>query len=230
MQKNYLYINDSNVDRDWAVVVLPEIYGLHKFIKSTVDKFANEFRVLSIAVDHLYSATGKAELFDYNTQSDQAIATMNQVTGEGFLQLLTETLDDIQKQYPNIKHFVVNGFCFGGRLAFLSGVDKRVSKIISYYGGGPHVSFYNDKGSVETLAKARGGDKTLSVLAFYGEEDGMIPASDRQKTKELLTDANISYQSNVFPTGHAFANFERASYNEAAANNAWVEVQKFLAG
>ncbi len=230
MNQPYIYFNDKNqTDKDRALVVLPEIFGMQPFITQTVDRLAKQFGVLGLGFDHLYVGTNKVQLYDYQTGGEAGIAAMQKVSGEKFLSLFSQTFDELQKQYPAIKHVIVLGFCFGGRLAFLTGRDKRVNKIISFYGGGPHTPFYAGMGSVEALTQVRHDDSSLQVLAFYGSQDQSISETDRNKTKQLFSTAHISYQEHVYDAPHAFANYDRQNYNEAAANQAWAEVTRFLA-
>ena len=206
MNFDYLYVSPKHLSgKNWAIIVLPEIFGIHPFIKQVTDNLASEHQVLALALDHLYAGTGKIELYDYETGHEQAFTAMNAVTGEKFLDLFTQTINQVRKLHPEIEHFVSLGFCFGGRLALLSGVHGGVSKIVSFYGGGPHAEFYRGKGSVEALANAR-AESDLDILAFYGEQDQMIPATDRVKTKDLLSKAHINYTEHIYNCGHAFAN------------------------
>ena len=151
--------------------------------------------------------------------------------GEDFIQLFTRALDDIQSEHSGIAEFIVVGFCFGGRLAWLSGVDKRVARIISFYGGQPHVAnYYEGKTPVEALIDAREGDHGLQVLGFYGGQDESIPAEDIGKTKELLAEADISYVEEVYQSaGHAYFNDARPErYNAEASKQSWQIIKDFL--
>ncbi len=229
MNKPYLYSNTKH-RATCAVIVLPEIFGITDFIKSVTDRFADEFSLPAFALDHFYSVTSKAEVFDYYGDYDRNVAIMNQMHGEDFYRLFQQALEDIQEEYPDITKFVVCGFCFGGRLAYLAGMDSRVTNILSFYGGQPHIAnYFEGKSPVEALAHTR-GDSQLEVLAFYGEQDESIPAQDRVKTKELLGAAKIGYTEKVYAdAGHAYFNDARTEkYNVEAAKDSWKVIQNFL--
>lgn len=229
MALDYIYVNSKNISgKDWAVVVLPEVFGLNKFIQKTVDDFASQFKVLALALDQMYVGSGVSKVYDYESGWPQIEPVMKKVTGEKFVELFKKTLDETQSRHSEIKKIVVCGFCFGGKLSFLAGVDPRVSKVISFYGGRSHDDFYHGKSVVQVLADERSGDESLAVLAFYGTEDQSISPNDREKTAQLLQDAGISYEAKEFNAGHAYANFERASYNQDASRKSWKIIKDFL--
>ena len=229
MNKPYLYANTTHIANK-AVIVLPEIFGITDFIRNTTDRFAEEFRLPAFTLDHFYSVTGKAEVFDYYGDYSRNMEVMNNMKGEDFYKLFQQGLGDIQVEYPGIIEFTVAGFCFGGRLAFLAGMDERVSKVISFYGGQPHMpNYYNGKSPIEALTDARAASN-LEVLAFYGGQDESIPATDRVKTKQILASANISYAERVYEqAGHAYFNDSRTErYNADAAKESWEVINHFI--
>ncbi len=229
MNKSYIYTNSSNKS-NMAVIILPEIFGVTDFIKRATDRFAKEFKLPVFALDHFYAVTGKCEVFDYAKDMDKGVEIMNRMTGDGFFEFFAKTLGEIQIEHPGITEFIVVGFCFGGRLAYLAGMDERVSKVVSFYGGQPHLpKYYEGKSPVEALILARGGN-ALQVLSFYGGQDESIPAEDRVKTKQLLGAAGIGYTEKVYgQAGHAYFNDSRPErYSAEAAAGSWVDIKKFL--
>jgi len=226
----HLYQSSKNPDQSVrAVVVLPEIFGMNKFITATTDRLAEELGVKAFALDHFFPVTGKSQVYSYDDH-DKPMQTMQQLTGQQFMDLFKASLDEISNNNPDIKEFVVVGFCFGGKLAFLAATDKRVSKVCSFYGSrSVDAGFYQDKSTVQALVDARREDSSLSVLGLFGESDPTIPPEARAETKKLLTEAQISYEEKVYDAGHAFMNFERANlYSEPAAKQAWADVTAFL--
>ena len=228
MNKSYIYTNSSNKSNK-AVIVLPEIFGITDFIKRTTDRFAEEFELPAFAIDHFYAVTGKVEIIEY-ADMQHGSAIKDRMTGDGFYEFFTKALDEIQAEYRNIKEFVVVGFCFGGRLAYLAGMDGRVNKVVSFYGGQPHLpNYYDGNSPVEALISAKGGSG-LQVLSFYGGQDESIPAEDRAKTKQLLGAAGIGYTEKVYgQAGHAYFNDSRPErYSAKAAEGSWVDIKKFI--
>ena len=124
---------------------------------------------------------------------------------------------------------MVIGFCFGGRLAYLGGLDERVKKIVSFYGAGAHQpEFYATHTPIEALCDARNNDSSLEVLSFYGNQDASIPSVDREKTSEALVAAHIHYQARGVDAGHAYFQQGRPNYNQAAAHQSQIVLSEFL--
>lgn len=218
----YTYVKDSGTAASWGIVVLPEIFGLNGFIKSTVDRLSEIHHVPVVALDHMYLGAGESKVYDYVADLELALKAMENVKGEDFVKLFSSTLDEVQVTHPSIKSFAVVGYCFGGKLAYLAGVDPRVACIVSYYGARPHTdSFYSTMTVIQALASARRGDTALRVSSFYGGIDGSITEEDRARSKSELALAGIQYEETVYAeAGHAFCNSERVDRYDAKASNA----------
>ena len=219
----YLYVSpDSNTSSQHAVIVLPEIYGLNDFVRSVADRAAQELGAIGVGLDHFYAVNGQENTIAYDEQ-EKGMTLMQAVTGEGFIELLGKTIDSIMMEYPMAKNITVLGFCFGGKLAYLSGVDKRVTTIVSFYGGASLApDFYQGKSAVRSLVDARKDDADLRVLGLFGEQDELIPLQDREAIHDTLSGAGINCEIRVLKAGHAFFNQDRADrYNASAAEVAW---------
>lgn len=207
---------------EWAIVVLPEIFGVNGFVSGTVERLVKAHAVPVCAIDFFFPVTGEHKVYDYVADREAAHGAMERVTNEAFNTYFKSELDRIQAEHPSVTKFAVVGFCFGGRLAYLTGLDSRVQKIISFYGG-------RAGECVALLAEAR-ARSSLRVLAFYGGQDASISLEDRDQTAHVLTEAGISYQAITYEeAGHAFMNQERTDrYHEASAQNATKELDAFL--
>ena len=232
MNLDYLYeSNNRNNSADTAIIVLPEIFGLTDFITSTADRFANEFNMPSFALDFFYQLTGVSNKFDYSADMQKGIELMQKMRGEDFLTIFNSATDEIGTIYPNLQNLIVCGFCFGGRLAYVSGLNDKVNKIISFYGAGANEPNYTQgRSCIEALSSKRANDSSLSVLSLYGGSDQSIPQEDRSKTKDLLTDASIHYKQVVYAdAGHAFFNNQRPQvYNAKASEQSWQTILEFI--
>ena len=224
------YQSTKNPDKsDRAVIVLPEIFGMNKFIISTTDRLAEELGVKAFALDHFFPVTGKSQVFSYDDH-EAPMGTMQQLSGRQFLDFFIASLDEVTQNNPEVKSFTVVGFCFGGKLAFLAGTDRRVTQIASFYGSrSVQGDFYEGKSVLEALTTSRASDSSLSVMGLFGASDPSLPAEAREETKKAFTAADISYQERVYDAGHAFMNYERTNMHSSEASKlAWADLVNFL--
>ena len=231
MNTNYIYRSklNSNYDESPAgIVVLPDIYGQTDYAKATVEDFADTFKKPTFLFDYFYCLSKSPSVFGEEDR-DSAHELMERMRGEDFVPAFSECLVEILADYPKIRNFIVVGFCFGGRLAYLSGIEPGVFKIVSFYGAGAHLpDYYNGETSIGALVKARKGDRQLSVLSFYGTQDPSISLEDQEKTEEELDRANIAYTHKEYDAGHAYFQPGRPNYNESAAKSSEQDLLKFI--
>ena len=226
----YLYVSPkSTKDSTQAIIVLPEIYGLNKFVRSVADRVAEEFGCIGVGLDHFYAVAGQASDIDYDDHLT-ASSLAGQMTGEKYLELLSQAIKELQAKYPSIQKFTIIGFCFGGKLAYLSGVLPEVNRVVAFYGGGSlEPDFYHSWSAVMALAETRQGDSDLKVMGIYGNQDEFIPELDGATVQRALESAGINVTIKQYPAGHAFFNHDRDNrYVPAAAEAAWDDVKAFL--
>lgn len=225
----YLYAADTVAQPNRALIILPEIYGVQRFTTDLAERVAKETGWTSYVLDHFYAVTGRSEAIDYDN-SARGIEIMQQMTGEKYLELLKKAINEVQQRQPELKRIAIWGFCFGGKLTWLSGVIPEVTDLISFYGGASLApDFWEDKSTFEALLSAHEADEKLRIFAAYGEHDPMIPASDRQTVEAGLKAAKLDYQIHTYDAGHAFFNVDRDTYVEPAAQQAWQDVSAWLA-
>jgi len=227
---DYLKVFSNDKAATSLVIMLPDIWMQTDYSRQTAEEFASKFSIPVYMLDYFYELTGKANNFD--PQKDQAVAPalMNKMTGEDFINIFNKALADIKQNQPKLDSIVVIGFCFGGRLAYLAGLSSEVKKVVSFYGAGAHTqNYYEGKTPVEALCEIRQNDQSLSVLSFYGSQDGSIPENDRQLTAQSFKGSSINYIEKVYEAGHAYFQPGRVDmYNEAAAKQSWVELTNFI--
>ncbi len=209
--------------------MLPDIWGQTDYATTTAQALSQRYQQPCYMLDYFYQLTKKANNFDRQADQAEAVGLMAKLTGEDFIEIFQSALEEIQKAQPQLVEITVLGFCFGGRLAYLAGLSKIVTKLVSFYGAGAHsTNYYQGHTPIEALAMARGGDTSLKVLSFYGLEDASIPEPDRAKTALELQNAPITYTAKQYPAGHAYFQQGRDSYVQAAAEKSWQDLDSFL--
>jgi carboxymethylenebutenolidase len=115
----------------------------------------------------------------------------------------------------------VLGFCFGGRVAFLTAARRELGAAVTLYGGGimkanPFLPF---PALVDDVAGMR-----TPWLGMYGTEDHGIPADEVDALEAALAEAPVETRVTRYEgAGHAFHNDVLPSYHEQAARAAWSE-------
>lgn len=120
------------------------------------------------------------------------------------------------------------GFCLGGRLAFLAGLElgDRLSAVVAYYGGG--IGPEKDRHGRPTLI-GRTAELGAPLLLHYGGRDGSIMPAEHARIAEALSTAGKRYVMSVYPgAGHGFDCNDRESYDAGASAEAWALTQHFL--
>ena len=216
-------------EADKAIIMLPDIWSQTDYATTTAQDLGQRYDQPCYMLDYFYQLTKKANNFDPQTDQAEAVGLMAKLTGEDFVAIFQSALEEIQKAQPQLVELTALGFCFGGRLAYLAGLSKIVTKLVSFYGAGAHTAdFYQGHTPIEALALARGGDTSLKVLSFYGSEDASIPEPDRAKTALELRNAPITYTAKQYPAGHAYFQQGRDSYVQPAAEKSWHDLDTFL--
>ena len=213
-----------------AIIMLPDIWSQTNYSNDTATQLAARLATPVYMLDYFFQLTGQVN--NFNPQTDQAIATslMAKMTGQDFENIFSKSLEEISSSQPQLESIFVIGFCFGGRLAYLSGSSSEVKKIVSFYGAGAHTAnYYQGKTPIEALCEVRRGDESLKVLSFYGSEDGSIPSADRELTAQSFKNAGINHSEKVYEAGHAYFQPGRAEmFNETAANASWADLENFI--
>src|SRR3989338_8823105 len=154
---NQPYIFESNKNSELggsdAVIMLPDIYGQTDYSKRSVEEFADAFKKPVFMLDYFYLITNKVNNFT-EVDREKAHSLMQNFKGDDFVTFFKKVLGEIKEVYPAITQFIVIGFCFGGRLAYIAGGEDRVCKVVSFYGGGPHSPNYIERYNLQTTFSA----------------------------------------------------------------------------
>jgi carboxymethylenebutenolidase len=186
-----------------VVLVIHENRGLTDHIRSIPPRFAAD-GYSALAVDLLSEEGGTAAVGG----DAQAIAALGAAPATRLVADLRAGIDELGRRVPNQKVGVI-GFCFGGGMTWqlLAAGEPRVAAAAPFYGPAPAAPSF-------TGSKA-------AVLAVYAENDARVNAT-RDAAVGALQSAGLTVDVRTYPgTGHAFFNDTGASYNAAAATEAY---------
>lgn len=211
-------------DRNPAVVVLQEAFGVDDHVRSLCRRFAREGYVA--VAPELYHREGPGKTFGYGdfTAVRPHLAALTNV---GIAADLRAVLDVLRAD-PGVDgdRVAAVGFCAGGFAAFLAACRTDVAAAVCFYGGG----IVRERPGMKLQPLLPEADRiTCPVLAFFGAEDASIPAADVDAVGARLRELGKTFEIVSYPAaGHGFFNDDRSSYRADAAVDAWQRTLDWL--
>jgi carboxymethylenebutenolidase len=201
---------------DAGVVIAPDVRGLHPFYEELAERFASA-GVHAIAFDYFGRSVGterRADDFDF-------MPHVRQTTRKGVFADIAASRAHLEKETRARRTFVL-GFCFGGRIAFLSSAEQPgLAGVVGFYGR--LGTRENDPWPVPAAEARR---MRAPVLGLFGGDDPGIPPTDIAAFDNALGTAPHHIQT--YPGApHSF--FDR-TFNEhkAECEDAWRRVLAFM--
>jgi carboxymethylenebutenolidase len=203
---------------DAGVVIAPDVRGLHRFYEELAERFASA-GVHAIAFDYFGRTAGtdrRADDFDY-------MPHVRQTTPKGVFADIAASRAHLEKSTTTRRVFVL-GFCFGGRIAFLSSADvPGLAGVVGFYGRLGKRE--NDPWPVPADEARR---MRAPVLGLFGGEDPSIPATDIAGFDDALRTVKLAHHLHTYlDAPHSF--FDR-TFNEHKAEcaHAWGRAIAFM--
>ena len=199
-----------------AIVVVQEAFGVNPHIED-VTRRAAAAGYLAVAPD-LFHRSGPGAVVEYGKfekvmeyfqalGSDAAILTdvdaaLGHLRGAGFADA----------------RIGVVGFCFGGRVSFLTALHHALGAAVGFYGGGivtgrfpQFPALVSETASLQT-----------PWLGLFGDQDGSIPVDDVEALRVALGAAKVDTEIVRYPdAGHGFHCDRRDDYRADDAADAW---------
>ena len=203
------------------IIVVSEIFGVHEYIADTTRRFA-KLGYLAIAPE-FFTRAG-----DPNTFGTIAEIQSNIVAKTPDVQVLADLKAAIAwagKNGCDLKKVGVTGFCWGGRITWLSATLPEVKAGVAWYGrlvGDKTAN--NPRQPVEIAA-----DLKAPVLGLYGSADTGIPLDTVEQMKAALAKASSNPAAKaskfeIYPDApHAFHADYRNTYREGPAKDGWAK-------
>ena len=202
------------------IIVSSEIFGVHEYIADVTRRFA-KLGYLAIAPE-FFTRAG-----DPNTYGTTAEIQKNIVAKTPDTQVLIDlqaALVWAGKNGGDLKRVGVTGFCWGGRITWLSATLPQVRAGVAWYGRliGEKTEG-NPRHPVDIAAELK-----APVLGLYGGADAGISLESVDQMRAALAQAAPknpaakASQFEVYPdTPHAFHADYRATYREGPAKDGW---------
>jgi carboxymethylenebutenolidase len=195
-----------------GILVIHENKGLNDWVRSVAGRFAG-IGYSGLAIDLLSGQGGTAKFSD----PAAATAALGTIPPQEFVANLKSGIGELGRRTPGKKLAVV-GFCMGGGLVWqmLESGASALATAIPFYGPAP-----NNNPDFRR-------SKDVAVLAFYGEQDNRVNATE-PIVRASLEQAGMVHQLVTEPNAnHAFFNDTGDRYSAPAADDAWRKVQEWL--
>ena len=202
-----------------GVLVYMEIFGVNSHIRDVTERIAAEgfvglapeyFHRTGPGIELGYDDDGMAEGMKHLGQldADQMIAD-----AEAAIAAL-EARDDVGGTGVGAM-----GFCIGGHMTYLTACATGIRAAAAYYGGGIAAP-RGPGGGPSTVGRTAGIEGRIHC--YFGGQDALIPPDQVEAIRTALADASVRHDVHVYEDAdHGFHCDQRASFNQAAAADAW---------
>ena len=205
------------------IVILPDVRGLHEFYVELALRFA-ENGVDAVAIDYFGRTGGlgrRAEGFEYMPHVDQ----MTWPGIQADIAAAAAHARALDGQGDTAVSLFTVGFCFGGRLAFLStalGLD--LAGAIGFYGNPVGPGRGGSPPPVDLASEVR-----APILGLFGGADQSIPADAVAAFDSALAGAGVEHEPHRYAGApHSFFDRKAETFASESAD-AWQRVLAFIA-
>ena len=203
---------------DASVVIAPDVRGLHPFYEELAERFASA-GVHAIAFDYFGRTAGTAR----RTDDFEYVPHVRQATPKDVFADIAASRAHIERE-TGVKRTFVLGFCFGGRIAFLSSAHvPGLAGVVGFYG-----RLGKREGETWPVPAEEAERMRAPVLGLFGGADPGIPATDIAKFATALDDAGVDHHIETYPnTPHSF--FDRSfKEHREECEDAWRRALAFM--
>jgi carboxymethylenebutenolidase len=202
------------------IIVVSEIFGVHEYIADVTRRFA-KLGYLAIAPEFF---TRAGDPNNYGTIADILTNVVAKTPDAQVLNDLQAALVWAGKNGGDLKRVGVTGFCWGGRITWLSATLPQVKAGVAWYGRliGEKTEG-NPRHPVDLAA-----DLKAPVLGLYGGADAGISLESVEQMRTALAHAAAKNPAakasriEVYPDApHAFHADYRESYRAGPAKDGW---------
>jgi len=204
-----------------GLMVFQEAFGVNAHIRDVTERFACE-GYLAVAPELFHrTAPGFEGAYDNFAAVMPHMRALNDQGLEADARAAYSFLQESTN--PHKTPLASVGFCLGGRVSFLANSIVAIKAAVSFYGGG----IAPNPQSPGMLSRA--SNLNAPQLLFWGGQDKHIGPEQRQAVTEAIIQAGKRYVNVEFSDAdHGFFCDARASYNRAAAQQAWTLTHAFL--
>ena len=197
-----------------AVIVIQEAFGVNDHIQDVARRFAAEgYHAVAPALFHR-AGGGEAPYDDFS----KVMPLFEGVNDDAVLMDVDATIEHLHGEGFADAQIGIVGFCFGGRVTFLTAARRALGAGVGFYGGG--ITEANVLSATALMEEA--GTIKTPWLGLFGDLDAMIPIEGVEQLRTELEAAPVATDVVRYAdAGHGFHCDARDSYHEASAKDGW---------
>jgi carboxymethylenebutenolidase len=212
-----------------GVIVGSELFGVTSSIRKIVDRIA-QLGYVALAPDFYHRSFPGRELEATAEGRARGFEWLHQFTREQAINDVRAAMTYLRDEEKSSKIGMV-GFSVGGHIAYLAATQLNLKATVTFYPGWLTAQNIPLSRPTSTLSLTPGIAEHDGYLLFLvGEQDSLLPASQREAIARELQAANVRHELVTYPdTPHRFFHEEGESYRQGAASDAWRRVCEVLA-
>lgn len=206
----------SGKERAPCVIVIQEIFGVNAYMRGLCDDLAKR-GFIAVCPDLFWRQEPAIQLTDQSEEEwKRAFELFNGFDIDKGIDDLKATLQTLRTHEKSNGRVATQGYCLGGKLAYLMATRSDADCNVSYYGVG-----------LDTLLDEKDNIQK-PLLMHIAALDKFVPAAAREKIMDTLEPHPNVMLRLYDDVDHAFARVGGEHYNEDAATLANERTDKFL--
>jgi carboxymethylenebutenolidase len=199
-----------------AIVVVQEAFGVNPHIEDVTRRCAAAgYR--AVAPD-FFHRSGAGCIVEYGNFEKVMQYFQDLSSDDAILTDVGAAIDHLRGQGFSDTRIGIVGFCFGGRVTFLTALHHALGAAVGFYGGGIVTARFPQ---FPALA-GRIASLQTPWLGLFGDQDGSIPVDDVETLRGELTKAKVDTEIVRYAeAGHGFHCDQRPDYRPDDAADAW---------
>lgn len=195
------YIADPREKKAPGIVLIQEIFGINRPMRSIADTWAQE-GFLVMVPDLFWRIKPNIDLMYDDKSWKEAIDYMNRFDIEQGVLDIGKTIEKLKKHPKCNGKIAVMGFCLGGLLTYLVAARYPIDAAVSFYG--------------VKLDEYLNREVTCPIIFHFGLDDAFIAKERIKKVEAAYPGCTYAYEG----TKHGFYNRDRTEYSAKIAEEA----------